>query len=198
MRYIIRIPTRYTLYLFQPLSSKLKIRDLNMQTSPTQLTQNVESLSRRSFLKTAIGLLNGMTALLLAAPGLGFLLTPVFRKGSSAWIKLGSAAAFSSTEPMKATFKYVSEAGYTRAEKTGFVWVTPEADGENPLTVLSAVCSHTGCNVAWQTDEQKFVCPCHEGRYTINGEVVSGPPPRPLTKLATRIENGQLFIQLPT
>ncbi len=169
-----------------------------MQIHSTQLTVDEESISRRGFLKAAIGLLNGLIALTLAVPGLGFLLTPVFRKGSSSWIKLGAADNFSSAEPQKATLKYVSEAGYTRAEKTGFVWVVPEAGGENPLTVLSAVCSHTGCNVAWQTDEQKFVCPCHEGRYDRHGDVLSGPPPRPLTKLATRIENGQLFVQLLT
>lgn len=169
-----------------------------MQIHSTQLMENDESISRRTFFKAAIGLLNGVIALALAVPGLGFLLTPVFRKSSSSWIKLGAADNFSSPEPQKATFKYISEAGYTRAEKTGFVWVVADADGENPLTVLSAVCSHTGCNVAWQTDEQKFVCPCHEGRYTIRGEVVSGPPPRPLTQLATRIDNGQVLIQLPT
>ncbi len=168
-----------------------------MQTAQAQLTQDNESFSRRRFLKTAIGLLNGTIALLLAAPGLGFLLTPVFRKGSGSWIKLGAADHFSSAEPMKATFKYISEAGYTRAEKSGFVWVVPALEGESSVTVFSAVCSHTGCNVAWQPDEQKFVCPCHEGRYNFRGEVVSGPPPRPLTKLATRIENGQLLIQWP-
>jgi Rieske Fe-S protein len=168
-----------------------------MQNSSTKIIQDDSSLSRRSFLKAAIGLLNGTIALLLAAPGLGFLLTPVFRKGSGSWIKLGAAHHFSSVEPMKAAFKYISEAGYIRAEKSGFVWVVAEAERENPVTVFSAVCSHTGCNVAWQPDEQKFVCPCHEGRYNLRGEVVSGPPPRPLTKLATRIENGQLLIQWP-
>ncbi|MFQ5617084.1 MAG: ubiquinol-cytochrome c reductase iron-sulfur subunit, partial [Anaerolineales bacterium] len=83
-----------------------------------------------------------------------------------------------------------------RTEKNGFVWVSTNRKGTGEPTVLSAVCSHTGCNVAWQPDEAKFVCPCHGGRYNDLGEVLSGPPPRPLTKLPTRIENGQLFVLL--
>ncbi|HEX9653828.1 MAG TPA: ubiquinol-cytochrome c reductase iron-sulfur subunit [bacterium] len=169
-----------------------------MQVSPAPGQPIDESISRRGFLKVAIAVLNGLIALVLAVPGLGFLLTPVFRKASSSWIDLGAVDGFSANQPRKATFKYISEAGYTRSEKTGFVWVVPDPDGENQVTVLSAVCSHTGCNVAWQPDEEKFVCPCHEGRYTLRGEVVSGPPPRPLTKLPTRLENGKMFIQLPT
>jgi menaquinol-cytochrome c reductase iron-sulfur subunit len=155
-----------------------------------------EAVSRRGFLKIAIGFLNGLIAIMLAVPGLGFLLTPVFRKGSASWVKLGTVEKYAGDEPQKAVFKYTSTSGYTTAEKTGFVWVVAE-DAQN-IAVLSAVCSHTGCNVAWQADEQKFVCPCHEGRYDRHGDVLSGPPPRPLTKLQTRIDNGQLLVELPT
>ena len=48
---------------------------------------------------------------------------------------------------------------------------------------LSAVCTHLGCIVQWQRDKQDFLCPCHGGRYTSDGVVVAGPPPRPLAKL---------------
>ncbi len=153
-----------------------------------------EALSRRGFLKIAIGFLNGLIALMLAVPGLGFLLTPVFRKGSASWVKLGAVENFVRAAPQKAVFKYTSTSGYTTAEKSGFVWVVAE-DAQN-IAVLSAICSHTGCNVAWQTDEQKFVCPCHEGRYDRHGAVLSGPPPRPLTKLPVRIENEQIFAKI--
>jgi Rieske Fe-S protein len=153
------------------------------------------SIPRRGFLKIAIGLFNGLIAVLLAVPGLGYLLTPVFRKESSAWIELGAMDVFAAAQPKKATFKYISEAGYTRTEKAGFVWVVPNSDAASPPKVFSAVCSHTGCNVAWQPEDGQFVCPCHEGRYDIAGQVVSGPPPRPLNQLPTRVDNGQLLIQ---
>jgi Rieske Fe-S protein len=157
---------------------------------------NEEAIPRRGFLKLAIGLFNGLIALLLAVPGLGYLLTPIFRKGSTTWVNIGAVDEFASSTPQKAVFKYTSQASYTVKKKTGFVWVTANPETEDEVTVFSAVCSHTGCNVAWQKDEGKFVCPCHEGRYDIDGRVLSGPPPRPLTKLPTKIENGRIFIQL--
>ncbi|MFQ5641143.1 MAG: ubiquinol-cytochrome c reductase iron-sulfur subunit [bacterium] len=164
--------------------------------SQTQFHKLDDSLPRRGFLKIAIGFFNGLIALLLAVPGLGYLLTPVFRKGRSTWVEIGAVKNFDASTPQKAVFTYTSESGYTLKEKSRFVWVTTNDLGE--VTVLSAVCSHTGCNVAWQSDEEKFVCPCHEGRYDIDGQVLSGPPPKQLTKLPTKIENGQIFIQMIT
>lgn len=146
----------------------------------------------------AIAASNTLIMLLLAVPGLGFLLTPVFRKRGSSWVKIGSAATYSGNEPRKATFKYTSHAGYTQRQKNGFAWIVPSVDDGDDLTAFSAVCSHTGCNVAWHSEEECFVCPCHAGRYDLQGNVISGPPPRPLTRLPLKLENGNLVIQIPT
>ncbi|NIR50430.1 Rieske 2Fe-2S domain-containing protein [candidate division KSB1 bacterium] len=160
------------------------------------LLPSEENMPRRGFLKIAIAIFNALIALVLAIPGLGYLLTPVFRKGATPWIELGSVGDFKSTVPQKATFTYVSESGYTRKARKGFVWVRSNPDAEQGLTVLSAVCTHTGCNVAWHSDVDKFICPCHEGTYNINGEVIAGPPPKPLAKLPVRIEKNQISVQL--
>lgn len=45
---------------------------------------------------------------------------------------------------------------------------------------LSAVCTHLGCIVKWLDDKQIFLCPCHGGRFSPQGEVLGGPPPQPL------------------
>ena len=158
--------------------------------------QRQKMLPRRRFLKVWIGILNGFIALLLAVPGLGYLLTPVLSKDSETWIALGPLHKFKEAVPQKATFKYVTTSGYTQREKSSFVWVVPDAAGKNALTVFSPVCSHTGCNVAWQSKEELFVCPCHGGRYAMSGEVISGPPPRPLKKIPIKVENGRLFIRV--
>jgi len=158
--------------------------------------QRNEILPRRGFLKVGIGILNGFIALLLAVPGLGYLLTPVLSKDSETWIALGPLDKFKHVRPQKAGFKYVTASGYTQREKSSFVWVVHDAAEKNAVTVFSPVCSHTGCNVAWQSKEEMFVCPCHGGRYAMSGDVISGPPPRPLKKIPIKVENGRLFIRV--
>jgi cytochrome b6-f complex iron-sulfur subunit len=62
------------------------------------------------------------------------------------------------------------------------------------LFALSPVCTHLGCLVRWNPFDNRFDCPCHGGKYDIRGNVIEGPPPRPLTRLPYRIENGIFYI----
>lgn len=59
---------------------------------------------------------------------------------------------------------------------------------------LSAVCTHLGCIVQWEKDKQEFVCPCHAGRYSAEGTVLSGPPPKPLAKLPVTVAQGKITV----
>ncbi|HIJ90567.1 MAG TPA: Rieske 2Fe-2S domain-containing protein [Deltaproteobacteria bacterium] len=62
------------------------------------------------------------------------------------------------------------------------------------LAVLSAVCTHLGCIVQWDAKRQEFICPCHAGYFTPDGEVISGPPPSPLDRLPFNVANGIVTI----
>ncbi len=65
---------------------------------------------------------------------------------------------------------------------------------DGALIALSAVCTHMGCIVRWQKDRQEFICPCHGGRYSVDGAVIAGPPPRPLPKLPFTVANGIITV----
>lgn len=45
---------------------------------------------------------------------------------------------------------------------------------------LSSVCTHLGCIARYQPDRRIIACPCHGSRFSLDGEVLAGPAPRPL------------------
>lgn len=66
----------------------------------------------------------------------------------------------------------------------------------NKVFALSPVCNHLGCFVDWSRLEECFLCPCHGGKYDIEGRVTAGPPLLPLTKLPLKIEDEKVYIGL--
>jgi cytochrome b6-f complex iron-sulfur subunit len=55
---------------------------------------------------------------------------------------------------------------------------------------LSRKCTHLGCTVLWESESEKFHCPCHASAFDITGEVISPPAPRALDLYPLVIENG--------
>jgi cytochrome b6-f complex iron-sulfur subunit len=60
--------------------------------------------------------------------------------------------------------------------------------------VLSRVCTHLGCLVNYHKDRQLLICPCHNGIYDLDGNVVSGPPPRPLPQFPFKVVGDKIEI----
>jgi len=59
---------------------------------------------------------------------------------------------------------------------------------------LSRVCTHLGCLVEYSREDNKFICPCHAGTFSIEGNVLSGPPPKPLEKLPLTVQGDNIII----
>lgn len=57
-----------------------------------------------------------------------------------------------------------------------------------------AECTHLDCTVQYRPDMKLIWCACHNGKYNLNGENISGPPPRPLTPLTVNIKEDQIFV----
>ncbi|MGE5892661.1 MAG: ubiquinol-cytochrome c reductase iron-sulfur subunit, partial [bacterium] len=62
------------------------------------------------------------------------------------------------------------------------------------LIALSKVCTHLGCLVEYDGEGRRIVCPCHAGIYDLEGNVLSGPPPKPLPRLLLRVEGENIVI----
>jgi glycine/D-amino acid oxidase-like deaminating enzyme/nitrite reductase/ring-hydroxylating ferredoxin subunit len=54
-------------------------------------------------------------------------------------------------------------------------------DMAGELHVHSAVCTHSGCEVAWNSTEQCWDCSCHGSHFAPDGTVLNGPAVLPLT-----------------
>jgi nitrite reductase/ring-hydroxylating ferredoxin subunit len=61
------------------------------------------------------------------------------------------------------------------------------------LALLSTRCTHLGC--ALRAGDGELVCPCHGGRFALDGSVRAGPPPRPLPWLSGQVDpRGRLLL----
>lgn len=61
---------------------------------------------------------------------------------------------------------------------------------------LSAICTHLGCVVEWNTDKKEIVCPCHAGTFDVEGRNVAGPPPRPLPSYPVNVVDGKIYVKI--
>ena len=59
----------------------------------------------------------------------------------------------------------------------GLAELAVHRDDAGDLHVLSAVCTHLGCIVHWNSLERTWDCPCHGSRFQPTGEVINGPAP---------------------
>lgn len=64
------------------------------------------------------------------------------------------------------------------------------------VVALSAVCTHVRCILGFDRERRVLTCPCHDGRFDLAGQVISGPPPRPLASYSVSVRAGEVFVQL--
>jgi Rieske Fe-S protein len=68
--------------------------------------------------------------------------------------------------------------------------------GDNEIVAFSQKCTHLGCVVYYQPDEQRWHCPCHQGNFDArSGAVISGPPTRALGRIDVEVrDDGQIWV----
>jgi Rieske Fe-S protein len=137
----------------------------------------------------------------------GMLLTDLIQGRDNAWAQIYEP----SRKPVRAVAEYVKENVNMAKQYTG--WVTAGdvdsvediprdsggilRDGVRKIAVYrdaagivhqtSAVCTHLGCIVNWNSAEKTWDCPCHGSRFDKLGKVLSGPAEKDLTSPARKI-----------
>ncbi|MDE2126000.1 MAG: ubiquinol-cytochrome c reductase iron-sulfur subunit [Armatimonadetes bacterium] len=149
--------------------------------------------SRRRLLSWLVGGLSALLAGFIGIPFIAALLTPVLQpKSKGAWVALGPVADFPAGTFTAADYLSPSNDGWMKSSMQQTVWVQ---NSESGVIALSAICTHAGCRVGWHHNLNRFVCPCHGGQYDASGRVISGPPPRPLTRFMAKVEGGTIYVK---
>jgi cytochrome b6-f complex iron-sulfur subunit len=75
--------------------------------------------------------------------------------------------------------------------------------GTTPVEVLrtaegvvakSLLCTHRGCIVKWDEQRELYQCPCHDGRFDAQGQVIFGPPTAPLVQLPVTVTETSVIV----
>jgi len=121
-----------------------------------------------------------------AAPAVRLVMAPVFERTNTEgkWIRVAPLADLEDGEPKRAPVISEVTDAWTRypKDRLGAVWLIKDRD---EVHALSATCPHLGCNIA--KVENGFLCPCHTSAFDSAGNRVSGPTPRGMDPIETRV-----------
>jgi Rieske Fe-S protein len=158
-----------------------------------------ETVTRRNLMNVTAQGAGIAATLAFTIPPLVFALGPVFSRQPFQWQAIGTPDDF--TPDTYATkvltiAEGIGEAGltiaYVRSRNSAI-----DSEVETPFNrwvALSNRCAHLGCPVRYVAAAERFICPCHGGVYNFRGQVVGGPPVRPLDRFYTYEKYGYVYI----
>lgn len=146
--------------------------------------------SRRTFLLAGAGAVGACVAGVTLVPAASLLTHPLrtpTTSGSDAYVQIGKTEQFGSDAPVKVDVYADKVDAWNRVEqvKVGSAWVM---EREGQLVAMSSVCPHLGCAIDYDGENRKFVCPCHDSFFSLDGAVETGPSPRAMDTLDVKAE----------
>jgi len=151
---------------------------------------------RRSALKRMVVLGGAALGCAVGAPAAVFVVAPLAGGGSvggGQWVRTVRLDALREGEPKKVSIVADRRDAWTveRSVELGSVWLVRRG---KEVLALSTVCPHLGCAVG-SRPAGGFFCPCHESDFDGDGAKKSGPSPRGMDPLATRIDDGVVAVR---
>lgn len=142
-------------------------------------------MDRRNFLKKSLGMLGWasfLTWVLGSAAVTARFFFPRIRYEPPTSFKVGRPE------------DYIVDTVDSRWLKEHGIFIVREPKG---IYVLSAICTHLGCNINWFDSESQFKCPCHGSFFDLNGDVIGGPAPEPLFRTMVRLtQDGSIEVNV--
>ena len=160
-----------------------------------------ETVTRRRLMEGGAQLAGGVAVAMIALPGLGFALGPLFEETEpERWQDVGPEDDFNKNTYVPKVMSIAPEVGDAGKTTVYVRQYDPKRDrqvkGQDalPYVAISTRCAHLGCPVRYIQASEKFVCPCHGGVYDSQGKVLGGPPVRPLDRFYTKAENSRVLV----
>lgn len=163
-----------------------------MNIKSNDMPSNKSLDDRRTFHARLSMILSGLIGVVVALPGIAFVLAPIFRKTPQRWRNVGAIDDFKEGATVLVGFEDPSPEPWAGVTAKTAAWLRRVNGSE--FIAFSINCRHLGCPVRWIEDAGLFMCPCHGGVYYSNGTVAGGPPPEPLDRYQVRVRKGQVEI----
>ena len=155
------------------------------------------NLNRRKFMEIGIYSITGGIAAVSSVALARFAVGSSFNKKNSKWIEVELDDNTEENEGFaRVVLEYEQKDGWITTNAKSLAYVKRVKEDE--VIAISATCTHLGCIVTWDEEKKYFKCPCHDGRYDGEGRVISGPPPKPLRRHKTKIEDGKILLATTT
>ena len=145
---------------------------------------------RRRFLQIATCTVGGGLGLVVVAPVVRLVLDPLGRETVTSPrepIDLGPAERFGKAPKRVDVVAPVVRDGWNAAKNVVLGSAFIRRISATELDARSAVCPHLGCAVSWDRSQSNYLCPCHDSRFAIGGEKLTGPSQRGLDSLPIEV-----------
>lgn len=137
--------------------------------------------------------IGGLISVGMSIPAIAYIVGPALKRSEDQeWIRLGSTAKVELGTPTLFKVKIERQTGWIVDETELSIYALTE-NGRD-YVAMSNICTHPGCRVRWIADQRQFFCPCYNAAFDKDGNVVDGPPPRPLDRYEIKVEDDQLFV----
>jgi menaquinol-cytochrome c reductase iron-sulfur subunit len=172
-------------------------------------------MNRRTLLKWISGALGAASAAVVAVPGGRFVADVLCsRRGERAIVKrvarlndlvAGRPKSFPIVGSRRDAWTLYPE------EVVGRVWLLRESDAASgnqqpSVTAFTAICPHLGCSVKVDSGNQRFVCPCHQAAFDLDGRPMreangkESHAPRSMDRLECRLvrdaDDGEWWVEV--
>jgi menaquinol-cytochrome c reductase iron-sulfur subunit len=157
---------------------------------PPEHPAQPEQESRRKFLTAFIGVAAGAVAVALAAPLAIYFLTPLSAGAVRRTVTIASTKDIPVGSPTFVAYEEAKRDAWLTTTESKGAWIVTK-DGKD-FVIYDPHCTHLGCGYFWDAAAKTFNCPCHGGFFDIDGNVIAGPPPRPLDRMAFTIDGDSI------